>query len=92
MLGSSSFKEHIKEKFTALGSRVEIPESKALAPDADKVIATVCEHYNVTKETLLYSKRGTENAERDIAIYLVQLLCHAALPDVGKEFGINNHI
>ena len=44
ILGSSSFKEQIKEKFIFLGNRVEIPESKALAPDVDKVISNVCEH------------------------------------------------
>ncbi len=75
MLGSSSFKEHIKEKFMVLVNRVEVRESKALAPDADKEISNVCVHYNVTKKTLLYSKRGIENRVWDIAIYLVQRLC-----------------
>ncbi len=89
MLGNSSFKENIKEKFMALTNRVEIPESKALAPDADKVISIVCEHFNVTKKKLLYSKRGTENTARDIAIYLVRRLCCKTLPNVGTEFGIN---
>jgi putative transposase len=63
MLGSTSFKEHIKEKFMVLTNRVEVPDSKVLAPDAEKVISNVCEHYNVTKKTLLYSKRGTENRQ-----------------------------
>lgn len=67
ILGSSSFKEHIKEKFMGLTNRVEIPESKVLAPDVDKVISSVCEHYNMTKKELLYSKRGTENIARDFA-------------------------
>jgi len=34
MPGSSSFKEYIKEKFMSLTNRVEVPESKALAPEA----------------------------------------------------------
>lgn len=91
MLGSSSFKEYVKEKFMGLANRVEIPESKALAPDVDKVIFSVCEHYNLTKKELLYSKRGTENIARDIAIYLVRRLCCKTLPSVGIEFGINNY-
>jgi putative transposase len=36
-------------------------------------------------------KRGTENITRDIAIYLVRRLCCKTMPDVGKEFGINNY-
>lgn len=61
MLGSCSFKEYIKEKFIVLTNRVEIPKSKTLVPDSDKIISCVCEYYNVTKKELLYSKRGTEN-------------------------------
>ncbi len=91
MLGSSSFKEYIKGKFMALANRVEIPESKALAPDFDKVISSVCDHFNVTQKELLTSKRGTENIARDIAIYLVRRLCCKTLPNVGKEFGISNY-
>lgn len=91
ILGSTSFKEHIREKFMALMNTVEVPESKVLAPDADKVISNVCEYYNVSKKALQYSKRGTENRVRDIAIYLVRRLCCTTLPNVGREFGIDNY-
>lgn len=91
MLGRSSFKKYIKEKFISLANTVEIPESKALAPDVDKVIASVCEYYSVTKKDLLYSKRGTENIPGDVAIYLVRRLCCKTLPNVGAAFGINNY-
>ncbi len=70
-------RNHLKAGFVnTLLYRVEIPESKALAPDVDKVISIVCEHYNVTKQEMLYSRRGTENIARDIAIYLVRRLCN----------------
>ncbi|WP_228723246.1 REP-associated tyrosine transposase [Desulfosediminicola flagellatus] len=91
MLGSSSFKEYIKEKFMSLANSVEIPESKALAPDIDKVIACVCEHYSVAQQDLLYSKRGTANTARDNAIYLARRLCCKTLPNVGAAFGIANY-
>ena len=91
MLGSSSFKEYIKEKFVSFTNRVEIPESKALAPDVDKVISIVFEHYKVSIEEILYSRRSTKNIARDIAIYLVRRLCCKTLPDVGAEFGITNY-
>ena len=91
MLGSSTFKECIKEKFVSFTNRVEIPESKALAPEVDKVISIICEHYNVTKQEMLYTRRGTENIVRDIAIYLVRRLCCKTLSNVGTEFGITNY-
>ncbi len=91
ILGCTSFKEYIQEKFFELKSTHEIPESKALTPDAEKVISCVCEYYRVSRSDLLVSKRGTENLPRDIAIYLVRRLCCLTLPSVGKEFGINNY-
>ncbi len=45
----------------AMMNRVEIAESKALAPDVYKVILIGCEYCNVTKKKLLCSKRGTGN-------------------------------
>lgn len=91
ILGCTSFKEYIREKFSELTNRPEVPESKALAPDAEKVISCVCEYYRISWNELLVSKRGAENLPRDIAIYLVRLLCCLTLPSVGKEFGINNY-
>ncbi len=61
ILGCTSFKEYIQEKFSELTNTPEVPESKALAPDAEKVISYVCEYYKVSRSDLLVSKRGTEN-------------------------------
>jgi len=74
-----------------LVNRQEIPESKALALDAERVIKSVCAHYRISREQLLASKRGTENLPRDIAIYLVRRFCCKTLPSVGREFGITNY-
>lgn len=47
VLGSESFKEVIREKFSDLANKPEIPESKVLVPDAGKVIAAVCDYYRI---------------------------------------------
>ena len=91
ILGSDLFKEFVREKYSDLINQPEIPESKALAPDADKVISAVCEYYRISKEELLESRRGTVNLPRDVAIYLVRRLCRMTLPQIGKEFGIENY-
>ena len=62
-----------------------------MAPDADKVVAAVCDFYQVSSKELLFSKRGSENLPRDVAIYLVRRLCRMTLPEVGSEFGIGNY-
>ncbi|MCP3888167.1 MAG: hypothetical protein GY702_04745 [Desulfobulbaceae bacterium] len=72
-------------------NRQEVPESKVLALDAERVITSVCEHYMISREQLSASKRGTENFPKDIAIYLVRRFYCKTLPDVGKEFGITNY-
>lgn len=91
ILGKKDFKEHIKERFSDLANRAEVSESKILAPGPDKVISSVCQHYTISRNKLMQSRRGTENLPRDIAIYLVRQLCALTLPQVGKEFGIENY-
>ena len=91
ILGSDSFIEFVREKFYDLTDKPEIPESKVLAPDAEKVISAVCDSYRITRNELLASKRGTENLPRDVAIYLVRHLCRMTLPCVGREFGVTNY-
>ncbi len=91
ILGSKPFKELIQEKFSNLLGRPEMPESKVLAIDAEKVISAVCEFYHVPRTELFESKRGTENTRRDVAIYLVRRLCRLTLPQVGRTFGMENY-
>ncbi|TKB06014.1 helix-turn-helix domain-containing protein [Desulforhopalus sp. IMCC35007] len=91
ILGSTAFKNDIRAKFSGLVNRQEVPESKILALDAERVITSVCAHYKISREQLFLSKRGTENLPRDIAIYLVRLFCCKTLPSVGKDFGIINY-
>jgi len=91
ILGSPRFIGMIRDKFSELTNVAEIPESRVLAPEPERVIATICEYYRVPGELLRLSKRGSENLPRDVAIYLVRSLCRMTLPDVGEVFGIGNY-
>jgi len=91
ILGDDSFKEFIKEKFSHLGFRAEIPESKILAPTASTVMAAVCKYYGINQVELLASRRGRENLARNIGIYLVRRHCRETFPCVGRYFGIENY-
>ena len=66
----------------------EVPESRSLAPGADKIIEEVCKFYQVHKKDLLASRRGFFNEPRNVAIYLIRRLRGDNLKDVGKIFKI----
>lgn len=91
VLGSDYFKEWVKEKFNHLGFQEEIPESREFGPSPENIIEVVCDHFKVSKEQVISSKRGAENLPRNIAIYLVRHHSRDTLANVGKHFMIRNY-
>ena len=91
VIGSNSFVEKIKELFFTDKKHEEVPESRYLAPDIDKVIEEVCKFYNVNKEVLFSSRRGLFNEPRNVAIYLIRRLRGGTLKEAGKIFGIEKN-
>ncbi len=72
-------------------SHEEIPESRRLAPDREKIKQVVCKTYQVREEDLLKSKRGIFNEPRDVAIYLTRRLRGEGLDKICKEFHMTRH-
>ena len=91
VIGSNSFVEKIKELFFTDKKHEEVPESRYLAPDIDKIIEEVCKFYNVNKEVLFSSRRGLFNEPRNVAIYLIRRLRGGTLKEAGKIFGIEKN-
>ena len=91
VIGKKSFVDKIKEKFFVNKTHEEIPSSKSLAPDVDRIVDEVCKFYNVNTNDLLLSRRGYFNEPRNVAIYLMRHLRCDTLKDVGKFFGINKN-
>lgn len=91
VMGGDSFKQWLKEHFSHLSFRDEIPESRLLAPSAQEIITTTCRHFKVPKEQLFTSRRGQENLPRDLAIYLVRVLTRKTMPEIGTHFEISNY-
>ena len=91
VIGSKSFVEKIKELFFADKKHEEVPESRYLAPDIDKIIEEVCKFYNVNRGVLFSSRRGLFNEPRNVAIYLIKRLRGDTLKEVGKIFGIEKN-
>jgi len=91
VIGNESFINWVKETFFIQKKHVEVPESKSLAPDIQKIKRAVCWSYNVAEEDLLNSKRGMTNEPRNAAIFLMRNLMGSKLVEIGQEFGINNY-
>jgi len=86
--GSESFITGIKEKFYFKKKSYEIPESKSLAPTSDSIISAVCQHYGVSFDDLLITRRGIFNEPRNIAVYLLRQMRGENLNNVGELFNI----
>jgi REP element-mobilizing transposase RayT len=91
VIGQKSFVDKIKEKFFGNKIHEEIPSSKSLAPDVDRIVGEVCKFYNVNSKDLQLSRRGHFNEPRNVAIYLIRHLRCDTLKDVGNFFGINKN-
>ena len=91
ILGGEAFLGWVKEKFFKEKSHREVPASKILSPDINRIKEVVCSFYQVAPEQLLVAKRGTENEPRNISIYLMRRLCRAPLLEIGAEFHLKKH-
>lgn len=91
VIGRTSFIDKIKEKFFEKKTHEEIPESKSLAPDVNRIIEEVCKFYDVNTNDLLISRRGYFNEPRNVAIYLIRHLRGDKLKDAGEFFGISKN-
>lgn len=90
-IGSMRFVDKIKEMFFSNKTHEEVPESRFLAPDVDKIVEEVCKYYKVTGDDILVSKRGYFNEPRNVAIYLIRSIRNDTLKGVGKAFGIDKN-
>jgi putative transposase len=88
ILGSESFINRVKEKFFHKKRHDEIPESRRLAPGAEKIKKAVCNAYSINESTLLSSRRGVLNEPRNVAIFLIRRLRGEKLVEIGRQFGI----
>lgn len=91
ILGSESFIEKIRDKFSHSKREQEVPESQLLSPDKGKIKAAVCEAYKVGPEDLKVMRRGRFNEPRNVAIYLMRHLTGESLESIGMEFNISSY-
>ena len=91
MLGTGEFISRIKSRFFKKKIDMEIPASKRLAPDLDRIISEVCRYYEIKPTALTAVRRGIENEPRDVAVYLIRTMRSEPLMKIGAGFGLNRY-
>lgn len=83
--------EWIKDRFFPQKNHEEVPESRVLAPDRERIKRVVCKTYHVSEEDLHKSKRGVFNEPRNVAIYLTRRLRGDGLDQICREFHMKRY-
>jgi hypothetical protein len=91
MLGSNEFISWVKDRFFKKKIDKEIPASKGLAPDTERIISEVSRHYEANSGELTEVRRGLENEPRDVAIYLIRSMRSDPLMRIGARFGLTQY-
>ncbi|HOP31679.1 MAG TPA: transposase [Spirochaetota bacterium] len=88
ILGSETFLKFITDQYFNKKRHIEVPESRLLVPEIDKIISAVCVKYKASMSDLQISKRGQINEPRNVAMYLMRNLRGDTLSAICKEFGL----
>ena len=91
VLGSERFVHTLKERFFSRDVDEEVPQSKELAPEKDRIKRAVCEFYRINEAELLRSRRGDFNEPRNVAIYLTRRLRGDSLKEIGEQFQMDKY-
>jgi len=86
ILGKEDFVYWVKNRFLERKVHIEVPESRLLAPDKERIQELVCRTYRITKEELVKSKRGTFNEPIGVSIYLTRMIGSDGLMDICKDY------
>ena len=76
ILGNNDLVNELKSKFFKQKQDIEVPESKRLALDVDRIKKVLCDYYNIDEDQLYYKKRAFFNEARAIGVYLSTPMLH----------------
>ncbi len=88
---SDEFIFSMKKKYYKHKIDKEIPSSRILTPDINRIKGVVCKFYKISDEELYIKKRRYYNEPRDVAIFLSRKLRNDTLEKLSKEFSLNSH-
>ena len=91
ILGKEDFVYWVKNRYFERKLHTEVPESKLLAPDKEKIQELVCKTYGITKGELVKSKRGAFNEPRGVSIYLTRMIRSDGLTDICEDYNLKKY-
>ena len=91
MLGSKEFISRVKNRFFKKKVDKEVPASKRLAPEMERIISEVSRYYGAGPTSLTAVRRGIENEARDVAVYLIRTMRSEPLMRIGAGFGLSRY-
>ncbi|MEW6184746.1 MAG: transposase [Thermodesulfobacteriota bacterium] len=91
ILGKVDYVNWVKNLFFEKKMHIEVPDSKLLAPDKERIQELVCRTYGITKEELSRSKRGTFNEPRGVAIFLTRTIRADGLLDICQDYNLKKY-
>lgn len=91
ILGNRDFIDKIKNNFFEKTSHIEVPDSKQLAPDMERIKQTLCDYYDICETDLYQSKRAVFNEPRAMGLYISRQLRGETLRDIGESYHIKSY-
>ncbi len=87
-IGCESFLEEIEDIIKVLEYDDEIPSMKLKNRiQLEEIIKQIADHFNVSIEKVM--KKGRNNLQRKLAIYLISRVCDFTLKEIGEIFDAN---
>jgi len=91
IMGKKDFIYRVRNRFFERKIHFEVPDSRLLAPDRERIQDFICKSYGITKKELTKSKRGTFNEPRSVAIYLTRIIRRDGLIDICKDYNLKRY-
>nr|WP_319493314.1 transposase [uncultured Desulfobacter sp.] len=91
ILGNKDFINKIKNNFFEKASHIEVPESKQLAPDMERIKLTLCDYYHICETDLYQSKRAVFNEPRAMGLYFSRQIRGETLKNIGEHYHIKSY-
>jgi len=89
-LGPQAYIDWVKERYGKEKISRDVPLSRELLPDENRIIEEVCKAYGTTAAEVTKMQRGKMNEARNVAIYLSRRIRKDTLKKVGLQFNIDN--
>ena len=90
-IGTDEFTDWIKGKYYSSRTDEDVPETRPLLPDQEKILEVVCNYYGIDRNELYKSQRGFFNEPRNVSIYLTRQLRRERLTQICEQFQMEKY-